>query len=189
MTRIKWRIGAMTGRRMALLGAGLTVAIATTLVSTAGAAHADTHTARWHTASGKGLYITTDGTTPFGAAESGNPPGRILTSDSSGRYHDPDGVCGQIGCLEWNMILDSGYCLAATNTSGNIDIKSCSADGTVWAFLLVSSTAGKWISVDQSNAHGSDYYMTGDNVVGDRLTTDCNACHSGDLQQWVAVAA
>jgi hypothetical protein len=190
MTRIGWHLGAQTCRHVALLGLCLILAMVTTLVTTTGVAHAATIPARWKTAYGNHLYITTDGTTPYGAAESGNPPGRTFTSTSSSSYNDPSGKCAKSPdgqCLEWNLVLNSGYCLAATNGTGNIDIKPCSADGTVWALLILGST-DEWISVEVSNAAGTDYVMTSDNVVGDRLTTDCIDCTPGTYQQWVPLS-
>ena len=193
MTRIGRHLSGHTGRQVALFGFCLMLAMATTLISTTGVVQASTPTtilARWHTAFGNHLYITTDGTTPFGAAESGNAPGRVLASQSGSAYNDPSGECAKSPasrCVEWNLQLDSGYCLAATNGTNKIDIKPCNADGTVWA-LLIGSSADKWISVEISNAAGTDYVMTSDNGVGDRLTTDCQGCTAGAEQQWIPVA-
>jgi hypothetical protein len=194
MIRTGRHLGGQTCRQVVLFGLCLILAMVTALMTTTWVAHASTTPttipARWKTAFGNHLFITTDGTTPYGAAESGNAPGRTLTSTSSSAYNDPSGKCARSPsgrCLEWNLQLNSGYCLAATNSSGEIDIKPCDADGTVWALLILGNT-DEWISVEVSNAKGTDYVMTSDNVVDDRLTTDCQGCTPGTYQQWVPLA-
>ena len=195
VTRIGRNLGGHAFSRVALIGYAFCLALTMvmSLTATTGVANASTPTSiisRWHTVFGNHLYITTDGTTPYGAAESGNAPGRQLTSQSGNTYTDPSGLCAKSPsrqCLIWNLQLDSGYCLAAVNTNLNIDIKPCSADGTAWA-LLIENSGDKWINREISNTAGADYVMTSDNVVGDRLTSDCIGCTSGTYQQWVPVS-
>jgi hypothetical protein len=171
---------------MILIGLTLLLAAAAALTGT-GAARADTVTLTWawKTAGGGHLYVTTDGTTPYGFAESGNAPGRTFTSTSSGTYSDPNDMCTappSTSCTEYNLKLNSGYCIAATSGL-NVDIKPCNADGTVWALLFTGGSDFMWINVEMSNKYGSDVVLTGDNVLGDPLTVNCGFCMDPNLQQ------
>jgi hypothetical protein len=114
------------------------------------------------------VYLVTDGTTPYGDAETGNPPGRdIYLSDTGFRYVDPSGLCGSAGCEVYHLVLNSGYCLAPDNSYVFVEIRDCSNSNVNWAVKGSPPTLDAlWINVGASDAFGSDQVLAGSKDKG-----------------------
>lgn len=121
------------------------------------------------------VYLVTDGTVPYGKAETGNPPGRDLSFFRTGNtYSDPAGLCisdaGNV-CPVYQIELNSGYCLAADNLGGSVEIRDCSNANTLWAFVGQQvTTDARWISVNQSTMDGFSMLMAGTKTTGNVIT-------------------
>jgi hypothetical protein len=139
------------------------------------------------------VYLTTDGTTPYGAAETGSGPGRdIAVSDTGHRWVDPDVTCGGGGCEVFHLVVGSGYCLAPNNTNQLVEIRDCSNAGVNWAFKGSSPALdGLWINTYWSDAFGSDQFMAGSKDKGLNIFPCGNVGIScfGQYKNWSVSAA
>lgn len=115
------------------------------------------------------VYLTTDGTVPYGAAETGSSPGRDIYFINTGQtYNDPSGYCPSGGCPVYQLQLSSGYCIAPDNGYVFLEIRDCSNADTNWA-ITVSNNAYELIDRSASNAAGADQVMAGDKAKGDQM--------------------
>lgn len=164
MTRIGRHLGAKAGRRVALPGACLVLAMVTTLITITGVAHASTAAARWHTAGGNRMYITTDGTMSYGAAESAPAASAVskthpLIADTCtpGQTYGP-----------WHLVPDSNMALAlAYHGPGNLVTVASKGKGDS-RFICVDSSGVFVISNDAGNCirmtdQSNDYQVMEEN--------------------------
>jgi hypothetical protein len=116
------------------------------------------------------MYLTTDGTSPYGLAETGLSPGRDLTLIDTGHtYHDPSGICPASGCEIFDMVLNSGFCLGSDNSYIEVEIRNCTDDLEWWAIKYPPPAVDDvFINVAASNALSSfgDQVMDGTESTG-----------------------
>ena len=162
-------LGNRTIPRMAIciLAAASAVLMGPAVASVAAAPHVLT-ISHFYETNNNTVYLTTDGTTPYGAAETGSAPGRdINLSDTGFRWVDPDGSCGSGGCEVYHLVLNSGYCLGPNNTYEVVEIRDCSSANIDWALKSPSPTIDAlWINTAESDSVGHDIFLSGGRAKG-----------------------
>jgi hypothetical protein len=155
-------------QRIALAIAVIVGAISLAFVPSAASARSAFHL---YETNNNTVYVTTDGTVPYGAAETGSSPGRDLYLGSTGQnYSDPSGYCPRGGCPVYLFILGSGYCLAPDNSFTFLEIRDCTNAGAYWAVAIPQSGNGyEFINRAASNAASSTQFMAGDGSKGFQL--------------------
>lgn len=122
------------------------------------------------------VYLTTDGVTPYGKAETGSRPGRdVMILQTGNTYQDPAGLCHANpdgNCDVYILELGSGYCLGSDNIGYSVEIRDCSSLFDLWALVAPGSvtTDDLWINVTQSQAAGYSQLMAGTRATGNVIT-------------------